>query len=181
MKKTFLLFLALGLVGCSAQQAQTTNTNKSTASTGEVKSGDLPPASSAHGGTQSAHSSRANPPSVPESSSGSSMMGSNARAIDTSQFDAEITKAEKDLKAKPSDEATKKELADAYAQRAFALTEAAQYRSALGDFRRCLKLDSSNTEAQEMHDQIIDIFKSLNREPPKEGEEPPPLPFKKEA
>jgi hypothetical protein len=30
-----------------------------------------------------------------------------------------------------------------------------------------------------MHDQIISIFASIKREPPKEGEEPAPMPFVK--
>ena len=58
------------------------------------------------------------------------------------------------------------------------VTEAAQYRAALGDFRKGLKLNPDDKEAQSMHDQIIEIFTSIGREPPKEGEEPAPLPLK---
>ena len=101
------------------------------------------------------------------------------RAVDTSVMDAAIEKANQDYQKKPSDAAAKKALAEAYFERATALTEASQYRSALGDYRRGLKLDPNNTEAKEMQDQIISIFQSLNRAPPKEGAEPTPLPFKK--
>ena len=101
-----------------------------------------------------------------------------ARAIDVSEMTAKIEKADKELKAKPADAKTKENLAAAYFERAFALTEAAQYRAALGDFRKGLKLNPNNKEAKDMHDQIIGIFKSIGREPPKEGEEPPPLSIK---
>lgn len=104
-----------------------------------------------------------------------------SKPIDVSAMTAKIEKAEKEQKAAPADAKAKENLAAAYFERAFALTEAAQYRAALGDFRKGLKLKPDDKEAKAMHDQIIDIFKSIGREPPKEGEEPPPLPFKKEA
>lgn len=107
------------------------------------------------------------------------MMSGNAEPIDTTEFDAEITKTEVAYKAKPQDAAAKKDLANALAKRGFALTQAAQYRTALGDFRKSLKLEPNNQEVKDMSNRIVDVYKSLNREPPKEGEEPPPLPFKK--
>ena len=97
------------------------------------------------------------------------------RPVDVSEITAKIEQADKNYKAKPGDAKAKEELAKAYFVRAFALTEAAQYRSALGDFRKGLKLKPEAPEAKKMHDQIIDIFKSIGREPPKEGEEPPPM------
>lgn len=100
-----------------------------------------------------------------------------AKAIDVSQMTAAIEKADKEAKAKPNDAKAKNALAEAYFVRAFALTEAAQYRSALGDFRKGLKLNPNNEDAKQMHDQIISIFQSIGREPPKEGEEPPPMPI----
>lgn len=101
-------------------------------------------------------------------------------AIDTSAFDKRIDDAKADFNAQPKSKKAKNLLAAAYFERAFALTESAQYRSALGDFRKGLKLDPNNKEAKDIHDQIIAIFESIGREPPKEGEEPPPRPFKKE-
>jgi PBP1b-binding outer membrane lipoprotein LpoB len=169
------------LVSCSNTPQQTAQV--SNANTGAVvakANQDSPLIASSHGARQSS-----TPPATASgtNSGGSSapMMTGNATAIDTTEFDAEIAKAEKDFKAKSNNETTKKTLAEAYAKRAFALTQAAQYRAALGDFRKSLKLDPSNAEARSMHDQIVDIFKSLNREPPAEGTEPPPLPFKKGA
>lgn len=99
--------------------------------------------------------------------------------IDTSEFDAAVVKAEKDLKSKPTDEAAKKSLAEAYVARGLALSKAQQYASALGDFRRAQKTDAGNEDAKKWIDQIVGIYESINREHPKEGEEPPPLPFKK--
>ncbi len=100
--------------------------------------------------------------------------------IDTAKFDADIAKAEKDLKAKNSD-AAKKTLAAAYIERAAALTDARQYASALGDYRKASKLDQNNPEAKEWVDKIISIYDSINRAYPPEGEEPPALPFKKDG
>jgi tetratricopeptide (TPR) repeat protein len=99
-------------------------------------------------------------------------------AIDTKKLDAAIAAAEMTHRKSPNDEKAKKALADAYFDRAEALTGARQYASALGDYRRTIKYDPSNEEARNWIDQIINIYRSINREYPKEGEEPPPLPFK---
>jgi len=99
--------------------------------------------------------------------------------IDTKQLDAAVVSAEKALAGKSSDASKKKALAEAYYNRAVALTQARQYASALGDYRRALKHDPENEEAKGWIDQIINIYASINREYPKDGEEPPPLPFTK--
>lgn len=163
MNKFLILALtAVFFIGCSsqAQRVETNNTNVAVQKTNDTA-------------LVSSHSNDAgktiSPPSDKPSSNESSPM---ARAIDVSQMTADIEKAEKDPK-------NKEVLAKAYFTRAFALTEAAQYRAALGDFRKGLKLNQKDEDAKAMHDQILSIFKSINREPPKEGEEPPPLPFKK--
>ncbi len=99
-------------------------------------------------------------------------------AFDTSEYDAAVTSAEKALSAKPADEKLKLTLGTAYLKRATALTEKRQYASALGDYRRTLKYDPSNAEAKQWIEQIINIYKSINRSYPAEGEEPPPLKVK---
>lgn len=101
--------------------------------------------------------------------------------IDTSKFDKAIVDAEANQKAKPADASTKSALADAYFERGFALTEARQYASALGDYRRALKLDANHAESKKWLGQIMSIYSMLKKEAPKEGEEPPPLPFQKPA
>lgn len=185
MKNALFLILMTAFVfavGCStdSQQTETAKTN-ATAQTNVTKADDSPLVASSHRtqSTSKTESKENLAQATPPSNGTAPMVTGNAQAIDTNEFDQKILKAEKEIKQKPKDEAAKKFLGDAYAERAFALTEAAQYRSALGDFRRALKLDPSNAEAKQMHDQIIKIFKDLGREPPQEGEEPSPLPFKK--
>jgi len=98
--------------------------------------------------------------------------------IDTKKFDGVIDSAEKNLGKNTNDPKAKKVAAEAYLDRANALTAARQYASALGDYRRVLKYDPSNDEAKDWIEQITSIYASMNRDAPKEGEEPPPLPFK---
>ncbi len=100
--------------------------------------------------------------------------------IDTTELDKGIQQAQVKLKPNPKDETLKTSLADAYVKRGMALTDARQYASALGDYRRALKLDPTNEEAKKWIEQIISIYESINRSYPNEGEEPPPLPFRKE-
>ena len=100
--------------------------------------------------------------------------------IDTKTFDADIASADKALKSKPNDETSKKALAEAYYKRAVALTDARQYASALGDYRRALKYDPDNAQAKTWVEQIVSIYDSMGRESPPEGQEPPPLPYKGE-
>ena len=94
--------------------------------------------------------------------------------IDTAKFDDAIASAEKELKSKPSDDAAKKELAQAFFERGFALTEARQYASALGDYRRALKYDPDHADSKKWIQQIVGIYQMLKKDAPPEGEEPPP-------
>jgi tetratricopeptide (TPR) repeat protein len=99
--------------------------------------------------------------------------------IDTAEFDKAIDDAEKALKAKPNDASAKEAAATAYFNRGFALTEARQYASALGDYRRALKIDPDHGESKKWEMEIIRIYEMMKKEYPKPGEEPTPLPFKK--
>jgi tetratricopeptide (TPR) repeat protein len=92
--------------------------------------------------------------------------------VDTSANDAEIAKAEKS--------GDKKALSLAYQKRGDVLTKARQYAAALGDYRKAVKADPSNADARNWVNQITSVYDSMNREAPKEGEEPPPLLFKKQ-
>lgn len=95
--------------------------------------------------------------------------------IDTSKHNAEIARLEKQAQKSPGDETTRTALAQAYLGRANALKDARQYRVALGDYRRALRYDPDNEEAQQMAAVIVGILKEMNREVPAEGEEPAPL------
>ncbi|HEX8368972.1 MAG TPA: hypothetical protein VF604_10565 [Pyrinomonadaceae bacterium] len=176
MKKALVAgFLAFGLAACgnSAQvaQQQTPNANNPNVSTGQNANSLV---TSSHSSNKTESANNALPNGAPKTQTESPM----AKAIDVSEFTTNIEKAEKDYKAKQTGAKAKEALAEAYFTRAFALTEAAQYRAALGDFRKGLKLNPDNKDARAMHDRILSIFQSINREPPKEGEEPPPMPFK---
>lgn len=107
--------------------------------------------------------------------------------IDTSKYDAAINEAEKELKQSaagknnggPNVKTANQALAEAYFNRGVALTDARQYASALGDYRRALKFDPNDEEAKNWISQIISIYDSMNKQYPPEGQEPPPLPLKK--
>ena len=115
--------------------------------------------------------------STPKPMNGSGPARGGGDPIDTAEFDEAIAKAQK----AGSDDTAKKNLADAYFARGFALTEARQYGAALGDYRRAIKLDPDHEESKKWIDQIEGIYSTMKREAPKEGAEPPPLPFKKGA
>ena len=115
---------------------------------------------------------------APASSSSSSAMGGGGEAIDTSKYDADVERLQKQGGAKGASEADRAALAHAYLERAKALTQARQYRAALGDYRRTLKYDPANEEAKQMSGMIISILQQMGRGVPAEGAEPTPLPYK---
>lgn len=177
MNKTAILSLfVLAFTGCNQTTQQTINTNASTAQVS-----DNSPLVSGHS-QSSPHDSSAAPQTsatvIPKSEAKTKWTQSGT-PIDTTALDAEVVKTEKDFEAKSKDAAAKKALADAYLKRGVALTEVGQYASALGDYRRVLKYDPNSAEAKTWIGKIIDIYQMINRESPKEGEEPPALPFKK--
>jgi tetratricopeptide (TPR) repeat protein len=137
--------------------------------------------------TTNAQNGTAKPsPSVPVSSNAPASPSDSPRPpggepIDTSNLDKEVARAAKALKQKPNDVEARASLAHAYLARADALKTAKQYRAALGDYRRTLKYDPDNAEAREMSETIISILQVMKRDVPAEGQEPPPLPFKKEG
>jgi tetratricopeptide (TPR) repeat protein len=166
--------LALTFTGCNSsapQSVQNPNSNQAPQRNEKMQS-------------VVSHTTENQPPPVGNSSNTAagpkSKWTQSGNPIDTQEVDSEIARAVKAQKAKPTDAAANSALADAYFKRGFALTEARQYASALGDFRRVIKYDPENEEARGWIDQIITIYNSINKEYPKEGEEPPPLPFKKE-
>ena len=182
MKKIAILsFLTLASIGCNNATQQTANTNvtaqNNTNASVQKPDNSLIVSSHSSDAAKSAPAQRSKT-EANASSSGSSPM---SKAVDVNQMTADIEKADKSFKQNQNDEKAKGKLAESYFVRAFALTDAAQYRSALGDFRKGLKLNPNNADAKAMHDQILDIFQSIRREPPKEGEEPSPLPSDKKS
>ncbi len=165
MKKLLTLgLLAIFVSACSTASepvAQSKNANDAT-----NKSGGLP--------TIASHSQ--NSSTAPAEPSGAKPEGVSPmmKPLDVSKMTADIEKAKVAYDKNPKDETATKALAKAYFERASALTGVAQYRAALGDYRKGLKLDPNDEPAKKMHDEIIRIFESMGREAPKEGEEPPP-------
>ncbi|MGH9915986.1 MAG: hypothetical protein ACRD63_11950, partial [Pyrinomonadaceae bacterium] len=115
---------------------------------------------------------------VPSIDPDSPMASGRGKPIDTAKFDQEVVRFEKRIQSKPDDKSARSALAHAYLARANALKDAAQYRSALGDYRRTLRYDQNNSEAKLWSEQIIQIMALLKREVPPEGTEPSPLPYK---
>jgi len=171
MRPAIICLLAAFAVGCTSNAEQVQNTP--------------PPASQPQRSeklqTTTGHSTENQPPKM--SNSGGPASGSKwsqgGEAIDTAKFDGVIAAAEKTVKAKPADAEAKELLAQAYFDRGFALTEARQYAAALGDYRRALNNDPDHEDSKKWIDQIIRIYSMLEKEYPKEGEEPPALPFNK--
>lgn len=179
MKKALVAgFLAFGLAACgnSAQIATnpTPNANNTSVSTAQNANSLI---TSSHSSDKTQDAANQLPSGAPKTQTESPM----AKPIDVAEMTTNIERSEKAYRQSPKDSKTKLELANDYFTRAFALTEAAQYRAALGDFRKGLKLNPDNKDARAMHDRIISIFQSIKREPPKEGEEPPPMPFNKKS
>ncbi len=172
MKSAIICLLATFAVGCSSNAQQVENTSNAAAS----------PQRSEKLQTTTAHTTENQPQKIADSnktSGSNSKWSQGGEAIDTAKFDGVIAAAEKTVKAKPADTEAKKTLAQAYFDRGFALTEARQYASALGDYRRALKNDPDHEDSKKWIEQIINIYSMLKKDYPKEGEEPPALPFKK--
>ncbi len=172
MMKTLILTITVCfLIGCSNAAkpiAQSSNASAVTATPEKAQ-------------TAIAHSAENNEPGPYTRPGGesSSKWTASGDPIDTKEFDAAIMSAEKALSGKAGDATAKKSLGDAFYKRGMALTEARQYASAIGDYRRALKHDPANADAKEWIEKITMIYDSMKKSAPKEGEEPPPLPFKK--
>ncbi len=183
MKKIFILaILSAFLIGCgnSAPEVSEQPIDKKNTT---IASKDKPETVAAHTldkekDAKAIPTSDPNKPPMVKKSNEKTSWTRSGDPIDTTKFDADVEKAEKELKAKPNDETTKKNLSEAYTKRGVALTEARQYAAAIGDYRKALKYDSDNAEAKKWIGTITNIYKSMNREVPKEGEEPKPLEFK---
>ena len=168
MKSFLTIAVAALFLACASNQPTVTqNTNTSATPAAERPQ------------TVTAHTTEGRPPMANSRGSSSGKWTASGDPIDTAKFDGTIAEAEKAVKSKPSDDQAKKTHAQAYFDRGFALTEARQYAAATGDFRRALKFDPAHEESKKWLGQIVSIYSMLKKEPPREGEEPPPLPFKK--
>lgn len=173
MKPIFIALIAFTLIACAKPAASVQQNNNAIAEPQRAEKLE----------SVTAHTTENQPMPLPAANAQSgpkTHWTQSGNPIDTEKFDTAITTAEKTFRSKPNDAAAKQALSDAYLNRAMALTDARQYASALGDFRRALKYDPSSEEAKTWIDQIIKIYDSMNKEYPKEGEEPLALPWKGE-
>jgi hypothetical protein len=142
---------------------------------------DRPPAATNQVATSSVNTQNAPASTPPATTTAPSPANSSAsgggEAIDTSRYDEEIKRLEKQAEKRPTDESARLDLARAYLARGNALTGARQYRAALGDYRRALRYDPDNDEAREWAATIVGILQQMGRDVPTEGNEPPPLPM----
>ncbi|MBA3766137.1 MAG: hypothetical protein H0W99_03940 [Acidobacteria bacterium] len=160
-------FAALALGACGGSGGTPTAANQTATSTNQTTVTN----------TQSA----ARSPSVaasPRTATPQAASSGGGEPVDTSSYDAEIKRLEEKAKKNPADQATRLALAKTYTNRGDALTGVRQYRAALGDYRRALRFDPNNGQAQQMSGTITGILKSMGRDIPPEGQEPPPLPLK---
>ena len=140
--------------GADAAPTATVKTPAPSASTGEA-----PPVAVAHG--------------APPGSSGAPPR--DASGIDTAALDRKVEQAELKAKASSATVADKQVAAAAYLERGNVFYNAGNpslYKFALRDFRRALRYDPNNGEAQSKQQQIIDIYNSMGRPVPTLGNEP---------
>lgn len=172
--RTLVLSLACAAVllsasGCGSPSA--TNNSNSTANSGNMttpraatETGGLPPVSTAHGGN-----STGAPPAA--ASTGNSAKPS----IDTAALDAKIEKADAKAKAAGATQADKTAAAAALLERGNIYRDAGSpqlYKFALGDYRRALRYQPDNAEAREKMNEIVQIYQSMGRPVPENGNEP---------
>ncbi len=170
MNKFFIISAAVFAFGCN-NAAPVATQNSNTNAPAAERSGNLE--------SVAAHTTENENPTLAKTS-GTPSNSPVGDPIDVSEFNEAIKTATKKEAAKPKDPQAKKDLGAAFFARGFALTEARQYPAALGDYRRVLKYDPDNEEAKKWIAQIESIYTMLKKEAPKEGEEPEPLPFKKQ-
>lgn len=184
--RTFALALTLAALStlasaCASGEQQSSNkgatntaaTNSTVASTstttqtankpGATDDGSL--VAPAHGGNS--------PAAAPPASSNSS--ATEQTGIDTSALDARIAQAEEKAHAKNATQADKLAAAAAYMERADIFMNAGRptlYKYALRDYRRTLRYQPDNQQAQNSAKTIVDIYKSMGRPVPELGNEP---------
>jgi hypothetical protein len=172
--RTQVLALACGaalvVTGCGSQS--NTNNTSGTAANGNqspasrtAQTANLPPVSSAHGGSPVGGTSAAN-------SAGNS---TKPGGIDTAALDAKIEKAEAKAKASGATQADKLAAAAAYLERGNIYRDAGQpalYKFALGDYRYALRYQPDNAEAREKMNEIVSIYQSMGRPVPDNGSQP---------
>ena len=146
----------------STQQSASNAANTSAPTQNRPQTVAVPPIASAHGDNAVAPTAPAAPASADKPS------------LATPELDAKIEKAEAKAKAAGASEADKKAAAKAYFERAdFFRGEGSPvlYKFALRDYRVGLRYDPTDSDARGKMDEIIAIYKQMNRPVPELGNE----------
>lgn len=126
-----------------------------------VQPSDAPATSIAHG--------------APPPASSAPPLGAPSGTADTAALDKKVEEAEAKAKAPKATQADKQAAAAAYLARGNVFYNAGNptlYKFALRDFRRTLRYDPNNAEAQAKQEQIVAIYQSMKRPVPDLGNEP---------
>ena len=116
------------------------------------------------------------PPPAPPAASAQAQRNPHAAQVSTRELDVRIAKAEAKLAAAGATDADRAAAAAAYLARGnvyYSAGTPSLYKFALGDFRRALKYDPANSEARTKATQIVEIYESMGRPVPTNGDEPP--------
>lgn len=185
-----LFTLSLALVGLyalsactSAEQGSSNQTATSTTTSSTTTNGTTaPPTKTSNTATANedlaiapAHGGTVPPAASNSSSAAANSSASEPTGIDTSALDAKIEKAEAKAKAKNATQADKLAAAAAYLERADIFMNAGRpslYKYALRDYRRTLRYQPDNKQAQESANTIVSIYQSMGRPVPELGNEP---------
>lgn len=182
--RTLALALTLAsisaLSACASNEQQSSNkgsantaASNTTVTTRTTQTTNTPPVATDDGSLVAPAHGGSNTGSTPPASSNPS--AGEQTGIDTSALDAKIAKAEEKAHAQNATQADKLAAAAAYMERADIFMNAgrpALYKYALRDYRRTLRYQPDNQQAQNSVKTIVDIYKSLGRPVPELGNEP---------
>jgi hypothetical protein len=161
----FIIACAVTLAGCGSSEPQTSSVPQAMP-TATVRT----PAQSAQTeGPNSTSIAHGAPPST-----GAPALGTQTGA-DTTALDKKVEQAEAKAKGAGATGADKQAAAAAYLERGNFFYNAGNptlYKFALRDFRRTLRYDPDNEEALAKQQELIRIYRSLNRPVPELGNEP---------
>ena len=165
--RTFIFYLTLTVALMFAAACGSSEQPKTSAG----NAGAAPPA----GSRAPAQTSNGAAEGPPVATSHGAPPAAQSSGADTAALDAKIEQAEARAKAAGATAADKKAAAAAYLERANVFYTAGSpslYKFALRDFRRTLKYDPANEEAQARKQQIEEIYRSMGRPVPDLGNEP---------
>ncbi len=175
---TFIFALGFGLMNFACGRGDSASQSNQNANASNTASRSGTASKSKELGATSSHSNgggataTTNGGAAPAAAAG----GEADRALaNTAEYDERIEKAAKKADASGASAADKQAAAEAYLARGNVYRDAGNprlYKFALGDYRRALRYDPTNSEAKEKMDEIVSIYQSMGRPVPTNGLEP---------